>query len=95
MVKTFTITSDHATKGVKKSPRTCPVALALHDAGYEDTHVQPSYVLLTVGRAKDGFAWRRRFYNSPALTVWINRFDQGTYNVPAEFEVPTSEKPLF
>lgn len=86
-MKTITVkvTQEHIGAGVAESCRSCPVALALQDAGYPRA-VVANFIFL------DAHDPDSRLLRTPASVVrFVHRFDSGQTVEPFEFQLEVPE----
>lgn len=79
MSESIQVTQEHIRKGRPAIKRYCPVALALHDAGYLNARVGVFDVYITASRSLD-------IVGTPVYE-WIRRFDEGKPVEPFEFDL--------
>jgi hypothetical protein len=82
----ITVTQEHIERGKKKNCAECPVALALHDAGFPDAYVSFDRVWASPDDRLNNYNCLLAFL--PILVrVWISNFDSGKHVEPFEFEL--------
>ena len=75
----LTVTQDHITRGMRKTRNFCPVALALHEAGFPEVVVfARNYRLSTEHHHR---------LNGPEIFEFISRFDMGKPVDPMSFPI--------
>ena len=84
----ITVTQEHIDRGreqmrVALTCRTCPVAQALRDAGFNDVRVYRDEIYLWTHRWKSPF---RSIATPPEVATWIHKFDMGHAH-PFEFHL--------
>jgi hypothetical protein len=78
------VTQQHIDKGRGGSCTSCPVALALNDAGFTRAWVSPSTLR---SNWRNGGSIREFFPVPDSVLVFINRFDAGLPVDPFSFEL--------
>ena len=72
MKVTVAVEGKHIRNGVRGKPESCPIALALNDAGYYESEVARSWARFHDNEHQWYFA-----YLSPAGTKFVREFDMG------------------
>jgi len=77
------VTEKHITEGTRRSPSTCPVALALRDAGFGLVRVDSTYIMV------DG-----RVVLTPHSVSWFVEWYDNNCDCPAfTFDLPATGEP--
>ena len=74
-VHEVSVTQDHINRGEQKHPKTCALALALHENGFDDPHVSGIGISAVAKPFMPGD--NRHMHNKADVQEWIAQFDNG------------------